>query len=241
LIGKLKAANNDQTYAEFNAEFYENVRHLEKIFTVEMLHHQSLKRSGPLDESQEALQASSSSDELESVQLKSQLDFIEALSLGQNSCQKFRPLQPKIDRKLKQIALIKEKQQKAHLPEKGADRKEQGKQVDPQHLNSDDSFDSQLASNILGGFNDIDSEEQSMFINLNIRNRRQKILHNISFESQFYDIFNPDFTSDEDNSEMTESRSSLASSEMAGNSASERSSASLTSSGEKSSSSQSSS
>lgn len=81
-------------------------------------------------------------------------------------------------------------------------------------LNSNDSFDSQLASNILGGFNEIDSDDQSMFINLNIRNRRQKILHNISFESEFYDIFNPEFSSEGD-SELTDSKSSGQTSEEA--------------------------
>jgi hypothetical protein len=65
-------------------------------------------------------------------------------------------------------------------------------------MSSNDSLDSQLVSNILDGFDDIDSEDQSMFINLNIRNRRQKILHNISFETEFYDIYNPLFSSDEE-------------------------------------------
>jgi len=37
-----------------------------------------------------------------------------------------------------------------------------------------------------------------MFMNLNIRNRRQKILHNVSFESEFYDVYAPVFTSDEE-------------------------------------------
>lgn len=55
-----------------------------------------------------------------------------------------------------------------------------------------------MVNNILDEFDDIKSEDQSMFINLNIRNRRQKVLFNISFESEFYDIYNPEFSSQED-------------------------------------------
>ena len=58
----------------------------------------------------------------------------------------------------------------------------------------------------MDNFDDIDSDEQSMFIHLNIRNRRQKILHNISFETEAYDIYNPDFSSEEESdSEYTSS------------------------------------
>ena len=53
-----------------------------------------------------------------------------------------------------------------------------------------------LVSNILENFEDIDPAEQSMFMNLNIRNRRQKILHKISFETEVYDIYDPVFSSD---------------------------------------------
>ena len=35
-------------------------------------------------------------------------------------------------------------------------------------------------------------------MNLNIRNRRQKILHNLSFETEICDIYDPVFTSEED-------------------------------------------
>jgi hypothetical protein len=69
------------------------------------------------------------------------------------------------------------------MPYQPKEKKKLPKLVDDDELRSDDSIDSQLCSNILGGFNDIDSDEQSLFINLNIRNRRQKILHKISFES----------------------------------------------------------
>jgi hypothetical protein len=37
-----------------------------------------------------------------------------------------------------------------------------------------------------------------MFMNLNIRNRRQKIIHNISFETELYDIYDPVFSSEEE-------------------------------------------
>ena len=57
-----------------------------------------------------------------------------------------------------------------------------------------------MVSNILDNFEDIDSDEQSMFINLNIRNRRQKILHNISFETDVFDIYNPSYSSDSSSS-----------------------------------------
>jgi len=49
-----------------------------------------------------------------------------------------------------------------------------------------------------------------MFLNLNIRNRRQKILHNISFETEVYDIYDPVFTSEEE-SETSSSDSSMTS------------------------------
>ncbi len=44
---------------------------------------------------------------------------------------------------------------------------------------------------MLENFEEINSEDQSMFINLNIRNRRQKILHDLSFETEVYDIYDP--------------------------------------------------
>ena len=47
-------------------------------------------------------------------------------------------------------------------------------------------------------FEDIDPAEQSMFMNLNIRNRRQKILHNLSFETEVFDIYDPVYTSEEE-------------------------------------------
>lgn len=71
-----------------------------------------------------------------------------------------------------------------------------------------------MVSNMLENFDDIDPEDQSMFMNLNIRNRRQKILHNVSFESEMYDVYAPVFTSDEESitsnseSSMTSSRGS---------------------------------
>lgn len=55
-----------------------------------------------------------------------------------------------------------------------------------------------LVSNILENFEDIDPAEQSMFMNLNIRNRRQKILHNLSFETEVFDIYDPVYTSEEE-------------------------------------------
>ena len=48
-----------------------------------------------------------------------------------------------------------------------------------------------MISNMLDNFEEIDPEEQSMFLNLNIRNRRQKILHNMSFETECFDIYEP--------------------------------------------------
>jgi len=47
-------------------------------------------------------------------------------------------------------------------------------------------------------------------MNLNIRNRRQKILHKTSFETEVYDIYDPVFTSDEE-SETSSSGSSITS------------------------------
>ena len=55
-----------------------------------------------------------------------------------------------------------------------------------------------MISNILGNFEDIDPGEQSMFVNLHIRNKRQKVLHNTSFETEFFDIYDPHFTSQEE-------------------------------------------
>ena len=71
-----------------------------------------------------------------------------------------------------------------------------------------------LVSKILDEFDDIDPEEQSMFMNLNIRNRRQKILHKLSFETEVFDIYDPMYTSDEDsdsNSDTSSSESSVSS------------------------------
>ena len=76
-----------------------------------------------------------------------------------------------------------------------------------------------------------------MFMNLNIRNRRQKILHNVSFESEMYDVYAPVFTSDEESitSNSESSMSSSRGSEMVGTGESQ--SASSRGSGESSSSS----
>jgi len=52
-----------------------------------------------------------------------------------------------------------------------------------------------------------------MFLNLNIRNRRQKILHNLSFETDVFDIYDPVYTSEEEsNSDETFSSDSQESS-----------------------------
>ena len=48
-----------------------------------------------------------------------------------------------------------------------------------------------MISNMLENFEEINSEDQSIFINLNIRNRRQKILHDLSFETEAFDIYDP--------------------------------------------------
>lgn len=69
-----------------------------------------------------------------------------------------------------------------------------------------------LVSNILDNFEEIDPEEQSMFMNLNIRNRRQRIIHNLSFETEIYDIYDPVYTSEEDLSDSETSSSSEGSS-----------------------------
>lgn len=69
-----------------------------------------------------------------------------------------------------------------------------------------------MISNMLDNFEEIDPEEQSMFINLNIRNRRQKILHKMSFETDCYDIYDPHFTSEEENSDSSSGSGSSASS-----------------------------
>jgi hypothetical protein len=65
-----------------------------------------------------------------------------------------------------------------------------------------------LVSNILDNFDDIDPEEQSMFMNLNIRNRRQKILHKLSFETEVFDIYDPMYTSDEASNSNSDTSSS---------------------------------
>lgn len=70
---------------------------------------------------------------------------------------------------------------------------------------SSDYDEDMMVSNILDNFDDIDPEEQSMFMNLNIRNRRQKILHKMSFESDTFDVYNPVYTSEESNSSNTDS------------------------------------
>jgi hypothetical protein len=49
-------------------------------------------------------------------------------------------------------------------------------------------------------------------MNLNIRNRRQKILHKLSFETEVYDIYDPVYTSDEEESDSETSSSSEGSS-----------------------------
>ena len=67
------------------------------------------------------------------------------------------------------------------------------------HMN--DSDDMNLMSRILENLEDIDPEEEQMFMNLNIRNRRQKILHNLSFETRIFDVYDPVYTSEEYNSE----------------------------------------
>ena len=51
-----------------------------------------------------------------------------------------------------------------------------------------------------------------MFMNLNIRNRRQKILHKLSFETEVYDIYDPVYTSEEEDSDSDTSTSSEGSS-----------------------------
>jgi hypothetical protein len=72
----------------------------------------------------------------------------------------------------------------------------------------DEEEDNLLVSNILDNFEEIDPEEQSMFMNLNIRNRRQKILYKLSFETEVYDIYDPVYTSEEDESDSETSSSS---------------------------------
>ena len=68
-----------------------------------------------------------------------------------------------------------------------------------------------MVSNILGEFDDIDPEEQSMFMKLNIRNRRQKILHKLSFETEAFDIYDPIYTSDEESGTNSETLSASSS------------------------------
>jgi hypothetical protein len=65
-----------------------------------------------------------------------------------------------------------------------------------------------LVSNILDEMDDIDPEEQSMFMNLNIRNRRQKILHKLSFETEAFDIYDPIYTSEEESNSNSDTSSS---------------------------------
>ena len=65
-----------------------------------------------------------------------------------------------------------------------------------------------MVSNILDNFDDIDSEEQSMFVNLNIRNRRQKLHYNMSFETEMHDIYEPIYTSEEETSSASRSDTS---------------------------------
>ena len=76
----------------------------------------------------------------------------------------------------------------------------------------DEAEDNLLVSNILDNFDDIDPQEQSMFMNLNIRNRRQKILHKLSFETEGHDIYDPVYTSEEEDSDSDSSTSSEGSS-----------------------------
>lgn len=47
-----------------------------------------------------------------------------------------------------------------------------------------------------------------MFMNLNIRNRRQKILHKLSFETEAFDIFDPVYTSEEESNSNSDTSSS---------------------------------
>ena len=73
-----------------------------------------------------------------------------------------------------------------------------------------------MISNLLDNFDEIDPEEQSMFLNLNIRNRRQKLLHNMSFETECFDIYDPQFTSEEENDSSSGSGSTSNSSSVYG-------------------------
>lgn len=46
---ELKLDTSDQTYAEFNAEFAANVRHLARFLTIEALEYEVLRRAGKLE------------------------------------------------------------------------------------------------------------------------------------------------------------------------------------------------
>lgn len=109
----------------------------------------------------------------------------------------YKPLQAQVDRRMKEIARVKAPTEAKPVALKNA--REEGSDSENENMN--------LVSNILDNFEDIDPEEQSMFMNLNIRNRRQKILHNISFETEFYDVYNPVFTSEEESSSSSGSSS----------------------------------
>lgn len=49
------------------------------------------------------------------------------------------------------------------------------------------------------------SLDESNFCNLNMRNRRQKRLENISFESEVHNIFDPYYTSEEELDDISSS------------------------------------
>ena len=111
--------------------------------------------------------------------------------------QRYNPLQAQVDKKMLEIARVRALSEAKPVAVQNA--REEGSDSENENMN--------LVSNILDNFEDIDPEEQSMFMNLNIRNRRQKILHNISFETEFYDVYNPVFTSEEESSSSSGSSS----------------------------------
>ena len=62
-------------------------------------------------------------------------------------------------------------------------------------------------SNIFGGFTEAEAD-QSMLVNCLVRTRRQKIVMQISFESEVHDIYDPAFSSQESGSYDSSSTSS---------------------------------
>eukprot|EP00347_Sterkiella_histriomuscorum_P006523 403352441 len=61
----------------------------------------------------------------------------------------------------------------------------------------------QQNQNIFGGLSMVDSMlDQSNFLNVNLRTRRQRVLQNISFESEFFNIYDPCYTSQEGDSSV---------------------------------------